>query len=108
MIYNLYITKHVKQRSLGPSERNQFTVYLDLPAGSDIRVTETVARQLGAYLLDEAANPEVVDLVSYIGGGGPRFFLALEPNDPQDNKAFMVVNTQTADQIDSVMARVER
>ncbi len=98
---------HVKQRSLGPSERNQFTVYLDLPAGTDIRVTEHAARQLAEFLLDGDANPEVTDVVSYIGDGGPRFFLALSPNDPQSNKSFMVVNTQAADQIDTVMSRTE-
>ena len=98
----------VKQRSLGPSERNQFTVYLDLPAGTDVRVTEDVASRLVDFLLDESTNPEVTDVISYIGGGGPRFFLALSPNDPQSNKGFMVVNTERADQIETVMARVDR
>lgn len=101
------IFSHVKQRSLGPSERNQFTVYLDLPAGTDIRVTEGATQRLVSYLLERETNPEVTDVISYIGGGGPRFFLALSPNDPQSNKGFMVVNTQTADQIGAVMSRVE-
>jgi len=97
----------VKQRSLGPSERNQFTVYLDLPAGTDIRVTQSAAQRLVDYLLDKQSNPEVTDVVSYIGGGGPRFFLALAPNDPQSNKGFMVVNTENSSQIATVMSRVE-
>lgn len=99
------IFQFVKQRSLGPSERNQFTVYLDLPAGTDVKATQAASRKLVAYLTDKNANPEVVDVLTYVGGGGPRFFLALAPNDPQSNKAFMVVNTQTADQIAEVMAR---
>ncbi|MCZ6663888.1 MAG: efflux RND transporter permease subunit, partial [Gammaproteobacteria bacterium] len=98
----------VKQRSLGPSERNQFTIYVDLPAEAHIDETITATRSLSAFLTDETKNPEVTDVLSYIGAGGPRFFLALAPNDPQPNKAFVVVNTQTSDQITAVMARVER
>lgn len=98
----------VKQRSLGPSERNQFTVYLDLPAAADVSETQAAASKLQAYLLDEGQNPEVTDVLAYVGGGGPRFFLALSPNDPQPNKAFLVVNTETNRQINDVMARIER
>jgi multidrug efflux pump subunit AcrB len=97
----------VKQRSLGPSERNQFTVYLDLPAEARIQETMAATERLSAFLKDAEANPEVRDVLAYVGSGGPRFFLALSPNDPQPNKAFLVVNTHEAAQIDAVMARVD-
>ncbi|MGI9290998.1 MAG: efflux RND transporter permease subunit, partial [Gammaproteobacteria bacterium] len=97
----------VKQRSLGPSERNQFAVYVDMP--SETHVTETIVatEDIVEFLLNEELNPEVTDVLSYVGTGGPRFFLALSPNDPQPNKAFAVVTTETDDQIDVVMQRVE-
>ncbi len=97
----------VKQRSLGPSERNQFAVYLDLPA--EVHISESIAatRDLSAYLMDEMQNPEVTDVLAYVGSGGPRFFLALSPNDPQPNKAFLVVNTESTTQIGAVMQRIE-
>ncbi|MEM7680795.1 MAG: efflux RND transporter permease subunit [Planctomycetota bacterium] len=99
---------HVKQRSLGPSERNQFTVYVDLPAGSSIEATDRATQRLVSYLADETANPEVDSTLAYVGSGGPRFFLGLNPNDAQPNKAFLVVTTEQADQIAAVMQRVER
>ena len=102
------VFEFVKQRSLGPSERNQFTVYLDLPAEAHISETLAAARTLSAFLSDTARNSEVTDVLAYVGAGGPRFFLALSPNDPQPNKAFFVVNTETSDQIAAVMRRVER
>ncbi len=102
------VFQFVKQRSLGPSERNQFTVYLDLPAEAHISETISATKTLSAYLHDDEKNPEVTEILSYVGSGGPRFFLVLSPNDPQANKAFIVVNTQTSDQIDIVMQRVER
>ena len=101
------VFQYVKQRSLGPSARNQFTVYLDLPAQAYIGQTIEAARKMAAYLGNPDANPEVTDVLSYVGGGGPRFFLALAPNDPQANKAFLVVNTQTAAQVPELMRRVE-
>ena len=102
------VFQFVKQRSLGPSERNQFTVYLDLPAEAHISETISATKTLSAYLHDDEKNPEVTEILSYVGSGGPRFFLVLSPNDPQANKAFIVVNTQTSDQINIVMQRVER
>lgn len=102
------VFQFVKQRSLGPSERNQFTVYLDLPAEAHISETIAATRSLSTFLNDGAKNPEVNNVLAYVGGGGPRFFLALTPNDPQPNKAFFVVNTQTSNQIARVMRRVER
>ena len=101
------VFEFVKQRSLGPSERNQFTVYLDLPAEAHISETLAAARTLSAFLSDTGRNSEVTDVLAYVGSGGPRFFLALSPNDPQPNKAFFVVNTETSDQIAAVMRRVE-
>ena len=98
----------VKQRSLGPSERNQFTVYLDLPAEAHIDETIAATKKLAAYLSNSQENPEVTDVLAYVGAGGPRFFLALSPNDPQPNKAFLVVNTQDADQLSTVMPRIDR
>jgi multidrug efflux pump len=101
------VFEQVKQRSLGPSERNQFTVYLDLPASADIADTSAAANRLSRYLMNTAENPEVTDVLAYVGAGGPRFFLALSPNDPQPNKAFLVVNTQHSAQIEQVMRRTE-
>jgi multidrug efflux pump subunit AcrB len=98
----------VKQRSLGPSERNQFVIYVDLPAEAAISETMTATRHLSEFLSDKERNPEVTGVLSYVGSGGPRFFLALSPNDPQPNKAFMVVNTESDKQIQAVMRRTDR
>ena len=102
-----HVFRYVRERSLGPSARNQFTVYLDLPAQAHITQTVGAARKMTAYLRDPQTNPEVTDVLAYVGDGGPRFFLALAPNDPQPNKAFLVVNTRTAAQVPELMRRVE-
>jgi multidrug efflux pump subunit AcrB len=83
----------------GPSERNQFLVYLDMPAGTRIGATDQAVQQLTTWLADDETNPEITSTIAYVGTGGPRFFLVLSPVDPDPNVAFLVVNTQTPDQV---------
>jgi multidrug efflux pump len=90
------------------SDRNQFLVYLDFPAGSHISETEKVTRRLTNWLSDKEQNPKIQSSVAYIGYGGPRFFLALSPPDAADNVAFLVVNTQTSKDVVEVMEDVDR
>jgi multidrug efflux pump subunit AcrB len=108
LIASIYAFGFVKQRTLGPSERNQFVVYVDLPSEASVSSTTIATERLAQYLRDDVLNPEVTGTLAYIGSGGPRFFLSLTPNDPQPNKAFMVVNTELPGQIFAVMDRVER
>jgi len=107
LVASLQIFSFVKERSLGPSARNQFTVYVDLPAGMDVSETIESTQRLSDFLGDTQQNPEVTGVLAYVGSGGPRFFLALAPNEPQPNKAFLVVNTERADQVPELMRRTE-
>lgn len=90
------------------SDRNQFLVYIDLPAGTHVDVTEKTTRQLTKWLSDETVNPDVESSIAYIGFGGPRFFLALSPPDPSDSVAFLVVNTKSSEDVVNVIDRVDR
>ena len=63
-------------------DRNQFLVYLDFEAGTDIRGVYPRVRRLTQWLADEEINPEITSHVAYVGSGGPRFFLSLSPVDP--------------------------
>ena len=92
----------------GPSNRNQFLVYVDLPAGSKIEATDAAIQRLSTWLADENENPEVTSAIAYVGTGGPRFFLSLGPIDPDPNHGFLVVNTQTGDQSPRVVERVRQ
>ncbi len=89
------------------SDRNQFLVYVDLPAGTYVGKTEEVTRRLTSWLSDKSANPDVESSIAYIGYGGPRFFLALSPPDAGTNVAFVVVNTLTPQDVPGVSQRVD-
>lgn len=107
-VLSLALFGQVRQRHMAPSERNQFTVYLSLPAGSDVTETIAAARTLSDYLADSKENPAVTANVAYVASGGPRFFLALQPPDPMPHSAFFVVNTKTYEGVAPAMRRAER
>lgn len=95
----------VKTEFFPLGDRNQFLIYTDLEAGTDIRETESQMRKLTAWLADKTVNPEITSHVAYVGYGGPRFFLALSPVDPDPHRGFVLVTTETFDDVNPVMDR---
>ena len=83
----------VPQQLFPYSERAQFLAYLDLPRGSDVRATERAALALSDWLLGED-NPEARSVTAYVGSGGPRFVLSLDPAEIDPASAFLVVNAR--------------
>ncbi len=100
------VASQLVREFFGPSDRNQFLVYIDLPAGYGIETTDATVRRLTEWLADENENPEVKSTIAYVGTGGPRFFLVLAPVQPNPHVAFMVVDTETGDQVVPVMKRL--
>jgi len=76
------------------SERSDFLIYMDLPKDAAISETERVALRVQDWLMDEAINPDVINTTVFVGDGGPRFNLGLDPNHPDPTKAFFHVNAK--------------
>ncbi|MCI4662383.1 MAG: efflux RND transporter permease subunit [Neomegalonema sp.] len=87
-------------------DRNQLLVYLDFEAGTDQRETAREFSKLTAFLANEAENPEIASHVAYVGYGGPRFFLALSPVDPDPHRAFALINLKSVEDVGAVSDRV--
>ena len=98
--------KMLVREFFGHSDRNQLLVYVDLPAGYNIRGTDKVVQRLANWLADKQENPEITSTIAYVATGGPRFFLALSPFDPDPNRAFLIVNTENDEQVPGVVERV--
>lgn len=92
---------------LPPSDRPQFIVKIELPAGSSEAEMLRVTQRLSRWLADERTNPDLLSSVLYIGNGGPRFFLALSPLDPAPHVAFGVVNTRSHQDVAQARSRLE-
>lgn len=108
LVVSILGLEFVPKQMMPYSDRNQFLVYLDLPADTHISETEAVTRRLTGWLADNEHNPDVESSIAYIGYGGPRFFLTLSPPDPADNVAFIVVNTNTPDDVAGAVERVDQ
>ncbi len=73
------------------AERDQFTIDVWLPEGSSLANTETVCRQVEEVLKQEE---QVVSYVNYLGKGGPRFFITIEPQFNHSYYGQFMVNTK--------------
>jgi multidrug efflux pump subunit AcrB len=104
-VATLFASQLIVKEFFPAGDRNQYLVYLDLPAGSRSDKTAEVVLRLSNWLGDKSVNPDVTSTIAYVGGGGPRFFLSLSPIDADPHLAFLVVNTQNAKQVPSMVAR---
>ena len=91
-----------------PSDRNQIQVNIDLPSGASSHQTAKVVKEFSAWLNDRKQNPEVIKTAMYVAYGGPRFFLALSPIDPDPNRAYALINTRSNKDLPEVMARIRK
>ncbi len=89
-------------------DRNQFLVYLDFEAGTDVREVEDELQRFTDWLANAESNPEITSHIAYVGNGGPRFFLALSPVDPDPHRAFVLVNTANPDDVSTLIDRTNR
>jgi multidrug efflux pump subunit AcrB len=101
----VFAARYVVAEFFPANDRNQFLLYLDLEAGASINETTRIGESLSAWLQDKSVNPEVTGTVAYAGSGGPRFFLSLAPIDPDPHVAFILVETQTNEQVPELIER---
>lgn len=85
----------VPKKFFPDSDRTQVLVYLDMPAGTSMRKTDSTLREVFARLNDTEIFPHVESFAGYGGFGGPRFVLSLTPIDPESSKGFIVLNIDT-------------
>ncbi|CAB1085006.1 Acriflavin resistance protein [Olavius algarvensis Delta 1 endosymbiont] len=101
----VYAMTFIPQAFFPGGDRNQYLIYLDLPAGTRIEETDRTVRKFSAWLQDKQENPEITGTIAYVGNGGPRFFLSLAPVDPDPFVGFLIVNTETGEQVPELVQR---
>ncbi len=88
------------------SDRPQVLIDVKLPAGYGIRETERQLKDLSAWLDDETDNPEVQQVLTYVGNGGVRFFVTLAPDPAAPNMGFILVTVDSLESVEPLMARI--
>ncbi len=82
-----------------PNERGQFVIDFELPLGKDILETEKQISQLENWITDTYKD-QIRSVSSWVGNGGPRWYLSLSPEPANPNYGFLIVLTQSGDPAD--------
>lgn len=79
-----------------PNERGQFIVNYELPLGIDILETEISVSEFERWLLEDNAD-DIKSVSTWIGNGGPRWYLSLSPEPAKPSYALLSVLTNSED-----------
>ncbi|MBW1981799.1 MAG: efflux RND transporter permease subunit [Deltaproteobacteria bacterium] len=105
MVGAVFLQGLVRVQFMPDSERDQYMIYLDLPAGYGSNAMDHTAVRFLQWLNDKKTNPEVANSIAYVGYGGPRFFQTFGPRAPAPNISFILVTTKDYDSIYPSMDR---
>jgi len=86
------------------SDRPELLIDIQLPEGSSVAATREVAKRVAAAIEED---PALESLSTYIGGGAPRFFLALNPELPDPAFAKIIAVTHDAHARQALKARLD-
>ncbi|MGH8751191.1 MAG: efflux RND transporter permease subunit, partial [Burkholderiales bacterium] len=95
----------VEQQFFPSSNRPELLIDLWLPEGSSIKATEREVKKLEAMLAQDA---DIENVVAYVGGGTPRFYLPLDQQLNHINFAQFVVLTKSNEAREKVYARAQK
>ena len=101
---------HVRQQFIAPSEDPIFTAKLEMPLGTSIEASQKVMDGVDGFIRDtyfDSDDPKVRNWLTFIGDGGPRFKLTLQPPTPNPANTFLIANTFHGDDVEAVMAGIE-
>lgn len=107
-ILSLLSFNFVSKQFFPDSDRNQLTVNIEMANGTSSRTTNKQMQDIFAWLNDKEQFPEIERFTGYVGFGGPRFVLSLNPIDPADNKGFIVINLTDAETVDAMQQRLHK
>ena len=103
----------VRQEFIAPSEDPVFSAKLELPLGTSIETSQQVISEVDrfieqTYYAPESGDPKIRNWLTFIGEGGPRFQLSLNPPNPNPANTFVIANTLDGGDVDEVIAGLER
>jgi multidrug efflux pump subunit AcrB len=101
----IFAFQRVPETFFPPNERETIIIDFWQPYGTDIRATAARADRLEAYLMEQEG---IVSIGSFIGSGGPRWYLPLDIQQNTPNYAFLVINTTTVGAAERLVDRADR
>ncbi len=99
--------KYVAKQFFPDSDRTQILVNIDLPNGTSSTETNRQMKDIFAWLEDDTRFDFIESYSAYVGFSGPRFVMSLNPEDPAQNKGFMVLNVKDETDISATVLRLD-
>ncbi len=102
----------VRKEFIAPSEDPIFSAKLELPLGTSIETSQQVVADVDAFIRNSyfappGGEPRIRNWLTFIGEGGPRFRLSLNPPNPNPANSFLIANTVEPEDVDVVIAGIE-
>jgi len=103
----------VRQEFIAPSEDPVFSAKFELPLGTSIETSQDVIAEVDAFIRETfytpaSGEPLVVNWLTFIGEGGPRFQLSLNPPSQNPANTFVIVNTTDGKNVGEIITGIER
>ncbi len=95
------------------SEDPVFSGKLEMPLGTSIETSQAIIADIDefvekTYYRPAEGEPLVENWMTFIGEGGPRFTLTLNPPNPNPANSFLIVNTINGGDVEQIIAGVEQ
>ena len=102
----------VRQEFIAPSEDPVFSAKLESPLGTSIETNQAIMDGLDQFIAETyyepaEGEPRIRNWLTFIGEGGPRFQLSLNPPNPNPGNSFIIANTTSGKSVDEVIAGME-
>ena len=104
-VFSLFMFRFVEQQFFPFSNRPELLIDLWLPQGASIFATERETKRAEELL---KGDPDIINFVSYVGSGSPRFYLPLDQQLEHDNFAEIVVLTPDSHARERVLTRLRK
>ena len=103
----------VRQEFIAPSEDPVFSRKFELPLGTSIETSQAVIADVDQFIHDtyfapESGEPLVSNWLTFIGEGGPRIQLSLNPPNPNPANTFVIVNAIDGRDVAEIISGIEQ
>ncbi len=102
---SLLLVPHLGSQFFPPAERNQLLVDIDVPTTDSLTSTRATVDQAVEII---KSHEEVASAAIFTGGTAPRFYYNVEPKEPANYLAQILVNTRTAHDVRPLLVKLRR
>lgn len=110
---SMSLMRFVPQIFIEPSDDPVFTAKLEMPLGTSIETTQAMVADLDRFITEnyaapgEYSDPKMRNWMTFVGEGGPRLTLGLNPPNQNPANAFLIANTRDGQVVDELINGIE-